>query len=114
MPEELTPAPAGFVPVHYLAEAVRIARWDDVAIRRIARDRKALLYGVLFFFLPFAHLSLNSAFPRIQTGSLSWTAFVFNSLLLFLLALVLTLAHYGATHLLALWLFGATGSYLGV
>lgn len=40
------PASAGLG--YYLREAAKIVRWDDAAIRRNARDRRATLYGVLF------------------------------------------------------------------
>jgi hypothetical protein len=32
----------------YLGEAWKIARWDDLAIRRSSKDSKATTYGVLF------------------------------------------------------------------
>jgi hypothetical protein len=44
--EETAPPPRGFSPVHYFREALRIATWDENAIRRISRDPNALFYGI--------------------------------------------------------------------
>ena len=48
MPEDVTPPPAGFAPVHYFKLAYRVVRWDEFAIRSAAQDPAAIWYGMAF------------------------------------------------------------------
>ena len=48
IPEEMTTPPEGFCPGHYLQMALKIASFDDLAVRRASRDPDALAYGAVF------------------------------------------------------------------
>lgn len=49
--DEVTPPPSGFLPLHYVREALRIAVWNGEAIRRASRDPGALSYGILIWLI---------------------------------------------------------------
>src|SRR3989442_11016581 len=84
--EETAPPQVGFAPLHYFLEALRIARWDDAAVRRTARDSRALAYGVAVWamgvaliFSP-AVLQLAAAGRRGGAGGyLDWALYRVNA-----------------------------------
>src|SRR5258708_18702039 len=63
--EESAPPPTGFSPGYYLALALNIARWDDVAIRRASRDSNAIYYGAVLWVVAAMLLMTGVALPRI-------------------------------------------------
>ena len=112
----LAPPPAlRFAPLHYFREAMAIARWDEAAIQRAARDKNALLYGLLFWSIAYL-LSRFEAITTILSARMEfpWAGYVLGLFLLLPFAALLTVAQYGLCHLLARWWFHATGSFLGV
>lgn len=113
--DEIAPPSHAIPVVHYFLEAWRIARWDDVAIRRAAGDRSALLFGVFFWGLGALALIAAPSLPLILRGApVNWLAFAIGLLLGTAIAGAVTLAQYAVCHFTAKWLFRATGTYLGV
>ena len=110
-----TAAPAGSGLVYYLREAFAIARWDDFAVQRAARDNMALLYGLLFWTVAFLlGLARGAVGAAVSGRSLHWGEIIGAALFILPAFAVFTLVYYGVCHLLARWLFGGTGSYLAV
>ncbi len=105
---------------YYLGEAFKIVRWDDVAIRRNAKDRRATLYGLLVWsastlvvlsaIILWAMIgALPSADPAAEvTGAI--VGIIFG----FLVVAVLTFVQLGLCHLIAKWFFGAKGKFIEV
>ncbi len=58
------PADAGIG--YYLGEVGKILRWDDEAIRRNAKDPKATLYGLIFWFAAILIILLA---PQVTGGT---------------------------------------------
>jgi len=112
--EEIASPPAGFAPLHYFLEAIRVVRLDEDAIERISLDRRTLPYGVLFLFLALSIVGLNSVLPLIMAGRLNWAAYISRFMILFPFSLIMALAQFGVCHLLARGVFGGTGSAMGV
>src|SRR5271169_4182941 len=52
--------------IYYLGEALKIVRWDDVAIRRNAKDRRATLYGVLIWLASILLIMLATIVPILN------------------------------------------------
>lgn len=109
------PPPSGFAPIYYLRQAMAIARLDASAVRRAAKDRNALLYGLIFWGVglllvagnpvDLAHILLDRRLHKIFFFSLREFFFFAKQQIVSLLAV------YGISHLLARWLFGATGTF---
>ncbi|MGC0776933.1 MAG: hypothetical protein WCD68_06980, partial [Candidatus Acidiferrum sp.] len=105
---------------YYLGEAFKIVRWDDVAIRRNAKDRRATLYGVLIWsaaalviVLARTLPALNSAITRANPITLM-IAIIVGVTFGFVLIAVITFLQLGLCHLIAKWFFGATGRFVEV
>lgn len=120
-PEEEESPPDGIAPGHYLRLAFRIALWfwDDVAVRRAARDPDSLFYGGIFSALTAAFVFLVTALPGILHREGATPGTIFWSLLLGLVFVwvtlgVIALVQVGVCHLLAKTLFGVTGRFVGV
>jgi hypothetical protein len=109
------PVPQGFAPVHYLRQALAIARLDDAAVTVASLDKMAMLYGASFWVLGQLLILAGSlwagggAFAR-----LGWFAALLTVEFVILLDATLVLAQYGLCHLLARWWFGGRGTYWGV
>jgi hypothetical protein len=109
--EEMMPPPAGICPGHYLSMAVRIARWDGVAIRRTANDPDALFYGAMFSTIAAAFIFLVTALHKIVTREGATAGTIFWGVLIGLLfwcvysggvaTLQIVAAHFVARTLLA-------------
>jgi hypothetical protein len=101
--------------VHYFLEAWRIARWDDVAIRRVAGDKNALLFGVLLWGVGAFALVAAPSVPLIRAGvPVNWPALAIGLFVGAAIAAAVTMAQYAVCHFTAKWLFHATGTYIGV
>jgi hypothetical protein len=117
--EEAAPTPTGFSPGYYLGLAFKIARWDDIAIRRASRDPNALYYGAFFWFIAATIVLIGTALPQTLAAiHTTGPALVFGVTLGMIFGLVvmaiLTFIQLGLCHLIAKWLFDGSGSYLGV
>lgn len=116
-PEEAAPPPTAFDPLYYLRLAFNIARWDDIAIRRAARDSNALGYGMVLWtfsaFLILVGMTLAQLLARTDI-SLPAALIALIPGLGFGLAVLAaaTLIQLGLCHLIAKWLFGGKGTYL--
>jgi hypothetical protein len=109
------PAKAGLG--YYMGEALKIVRWDDQAVRRNAKDGRAIFYGVIFWSLSaFVTLlvslpgQLRGRMPKAQREVLA-ISLVIGLVFGFLVLAVVTLVQLGLCHLIAKWFFGATGKF---
>ena len=118
-PEEAAPPPEGIAPLYYLRMAFNIARWDDVAIRRAARDPDALFYGAIFSAISAAIIFLGTSLPKmlsrpgVSGDQLLWGVLL-GLLFVWVTLSIVTVVQLGLCHLIAKWFFGATGTFLGV
>jgi len=115
--EEAAPPPTAFDPLYYLRLAFNIARWDDFAIRRAARDSNALGYGMVLWTLSAFLILLGMTLARLlaEPGiNLPAALIAMIPTLSFGLAVMaaITLTQLGLCHLIAKWLFGGKGTYL--
>lgn len=113
--------PLQFAPIRYFREGLAIALWNERAIRRAALDNNALLYGFVFWsigmFLRILHeilletlLNTEQGYSRVDVLSRISADFVG----LFVAVALLTVMYFGLCHLLARWLFDASGTFLGI
>jgi hypothetical protein len=103
---------------YYLGEALKIVRWDDLAVRRNAKDPRATLYAVLFWIASMLAIlmapsftALSKVLPRGNPVAMAIGAVVGLTLGLMVMAL-LTFIQLGLCHLIAKWIFGATGKFV--
>jgi len=112
------PANAGLF--YYLGEAVKIVRWDDLAVRRNSKDRRALYYGILFWscsaFLVLSISILLQVLPRFRGKDPIALLFglIVGIVFAFCLIAVWTFLQLGLCHLIAKWFLGATGKFIEV
>jgi hypothetical protein len=106
------PPPAGFALLHYLGEAFRIAKWDDVAIRRTINDPRAVLYGVIVYAVV---VSLQLAIPvakLLLAGRIEHSVIIASSLAILLLgSAFLDFIRVGVCHCLSVWFAGGSGKF---
>jgi len=102
---------------YYLGEALNIVRWDDIAIRRNAKDPRATWYAVLFWLAAMMLILTATSFPALSRvlSKSSPVAMVIGAVVgltfgLFVMGLF-TFAQLGLCHLIAKWFFGATGKF---
>jgi hypothetical protein len=117
-PRMAPPADAGLG--YYLGQALKIVRWDDLAIRKNSKDSRATVFGVLFWLasallilvvqsLPAMNVMMRNASPAARViGAVVGIGFA-----LVLMALI-TFVQLGLCHLIAKWIFGATGKFIEV
>jgi len=117
--EEAVPPPPGIAPGYYFRLAFGIARWDDVAIRRAARDPDSLFYGAVFCALTAAIIFLGTALPsmlrdRVLSAEKLFWQVLLGFLFVWLSLGVMALVQIVLCHLVAKWFFAATGTLVGV
>lgn len=111
--EELPPPPAGFVPFHYLREALRIATWNAEAIQRIARDRNALGYGIAIWIV--ANLIGSLVTAKVFSINGVSTVDILTRLIFSLpISAVLSIAQIGSCFLIAKVLMGGEGRFIEI
>lgn len=123
---EFAPVPTEFAPLYYLRLAISIIRWDEVSVRRAARDPKALLYGMYSFslgaFVLFSLLFMPASFAAVRESGMTgtWPA-LFSYIAGNLIAVVaviavgaFSVAQLGLCHLIAKWFCGAKGTFVGI
>jgi hypothetical protein len=94
---------------YYLEKAWRIVRWDEVAIREVMDDRRALPYGVLIW-------TVSNTLPMLVLFGLV----VSGPRLLILLSLLLvyaaaySLVHIGICHLIAKYFCAGNGKFMQI
>jgi hypothetical protein len=99
--------------------ALQIGRWDDVAVRRAARDPDSLFYGAIFCAITASIIFFATALPSILHREGATAGTIFWSVLLGLLFVwvtlgVIALVQLSLCHLIAKWFLGATGTFVGV
>ena len=109
---DVPPPPSGFALFHYVGEAFRIAKWDDVAIRRMMKDPRAILYGIIVYALA---VSLQLVIPvtkLLLAGRIEHSMIIASSLAILLLgAAFLDFLRVSICHGLSVWLAGGTGKF---
>jgi hypothetical protein len=118
-PEEAAPSPSGFDPIYYVRLAFNIVRWDDMAIRRASRDAHAIYYGAFFWVVSALTILVVTALPPMlaklhNAGPALVIGVVIGLIFGLAVMAVLTFVQLGLCHLIAKWLFGGTGSYIGL
>jgi len=105
----------GTGPAQYLREAIRIVRFDEDAIGRVAGDRKALKYGACVVaiagVLSYVSELLGASAAAEPMGALGHAVAIAVVVPLQLLA---SAVHIGVIHVLGKLLLGATGSYVSL
>jgi hypothetical protein len=99
-----------FAPLHYLLQAIAIARWDEKAIIRNCRDNNALVYGGLLWLatgVPQMYLVLRA---QQLAPLLLFVALVISMPLFF----AFQLAVWGVCHLAARFVLKGKGSFLEI
>jgi hypothetical protein len=119
IPEEMTPPPEGICPGHYLQMALRIASFDDLAVRRASRDPDALAYGAVFSMVTASIIFLVTTLSKMMTREGATAGTVFWGLLLgFLYVWVymgtIAFIQIGLCHGIAKVFLAATGTFAGV
>ena len=117
--EEMMPPPEGICPGHYFAMALRIVRWDGVAIRRTANDPDALAYGAVFSGIAAAFIFLATALHKMVTRDGATAGTIFWGLLLGLVFVcvysgLVAMVQIGVAHFIARAFLGGTGTLFGV
>jgi len=117
-PETQWVAPTGFSPLHYVREAIGVARFEDTAILGASRDGIAFVYGSLFWLvgrLLIYGVPLTPYFRAVARGfEVPWARIIFVVAFSIAFDAALFFTQYGLAHLLARWWFGARGSYAGI
>jgi len=100
-----------------LGEALKIVRWDDMAVRRNAKDPRATLYAMLIWLasmfivvLGTSLAALSRVLPRNNPIAVAIGAVVGLTFGLIVMGLI-TFVQLGLCHLIAKWIFGATGKF---
>jgi hypothetical protein len=119
IPEEMRPPPEGICHGYYLRMALRIASFDDLAIRRASRDSDALVYGAVFSMLTASVIFLVNALPKMLTREGASAETVFLGLLLGFLYVwvsmgIIAILQICFCHGIAKVFLGATGTFAGV
>jgi hypothetical protein len=116
--EEASPPPQGFAPLYYLQLAFSIVRWDDISIRRAARDPKAAYYGAALWAISATVILLFAIIPVASQQNLSGPAatigVAFAVGIGLLIMAMLTVFQLGFCHLIAKWLLKASGTFAGI
>jgi len=111
--EPATSVPAGFSPLHYLLEALRIATWNSEAILRASRDPRSLGYGIAVW------ICANSVATVVNMLVLSNERSPIIDILVRLifsltLGAVQSLAQIGTCFLVAKWMLGGDGRFIQI
>ncbi len=104
--------PKGFALGHYLGEALRIATWNDDAIRRTMNDPNAIVYGAIIYM---AAVSLQLAVPVLRllaAGRVEHAVIVASSVVILLLAAAgLDFLKIGICHFFSKRFAGGSGKF---
>ena len=108
--------PSGRGPLHYLREAIKIARFDGEAMARVSQDRQALLYGAAIVAIgalpPFLWRSASG--PAGDSPGVAGLSGIAGAVAWILLQVLASAAQIAVIHGAAKLLFDASGTYAGV
>jgi len=113
---EKAPTDGGII--YYVGEAVRIVRWDDVAIRRNAKDPRATPYSLVLWIAAMVVILVASSWTSLGRvlPKNNPVAFAIGAMVGLVIGLIvmggLTFIQLGLCHLIARWFFGATGKFV--
>jgi hypothetical protein len=105
---------------YYLGEGLKIVRWDDVAIRRNARDPRATFFAVPIWLVAIAVVVLGTILPAMSNAiprtnnAMFLVGLVVGLIFAFVAAACITFIQLGLCHLIAKWFFGAKGRFIEV
>ena len=106
---------------YYLGEAWKIVRWDDIAIRRNAKDTRAMMYAIPIWLSATTVTLLGMTLPgliailsRAKSPQMAAFGAIFGLAFGLVLMVILTFVQLGLCHLIAKWFFGATGRFIEV
>ncbi|HTQ98095.1 MAG TPA: hypothetical protein VMH89_14890 [Candidatus Acidoferrum sp.] len=105
---------------YYLGEAFKIVRWDDVAIRRNAKDQRATMYAVVIWLASIFLILCLSTWPywfKLPAGanpSKMILALVTGVIFMFVVLAIVTLVQLSLCHSIAKLFFGAKGRFIEV
>ena len=99
-----------FAPLHYLKQAIAIARFDEKAMLRNSLDNNAFLYGVPLWFIVNTPAVMSLA---ARQGS-GLPLFVIFAIVAFPIAFLLQVALWGVCHLAARFVLRGKGSLAAV
>ena len=105
---------------YYLGEAFKIVRWDDVAIRRNAKDQRATMYAVviwlaaIFLFLCLSTWPYWFTTPVAANPSKLILVLATGVIFMFVVLAIVTLVQLSLCHSIAKLLFGAKGRFIEV
>jgi hypothetical protein len=106
---------AGFAPLYYFQQALKIVSWDDAAIRRTARDRNSLQYGIIFWVIGMLITFAVSLIAAIGAGMpINPATMIIGMVVLLIISAVYDATRYGLCHLIAKYLFGGTGKFITI
>ncbi len=105
---------------YYLGQAMKIVRWDDVAIRRNAKDPKATAFGLVLWAASILLILgvttapiLSRLVPKVNPVA-QVIGIIAGLATGFVILAVITFVQLGLCHLIAKWFFGATGKFVEV
>lgn len=102
---------------YYLEQAFKIVTWDDVAIRRNAKDTRATPFAVMIWVFAMMVVLLVTTYPTLSrvlrnTNPMAMLIGLgFGISIGLLIMAVITFAQLSLCHLIAKWFFGATGKF---
>ena len=109
---DVPPPPEGFALGHYLGEALRIATWDDAAIRRTMNDSNAILCGVVIYMVVVPLQLARPILRFLASGRLEHAAIIAASVaILILSAAALDFLKIGICHFLSKWFASGSGKF---
>ena len=104
--------PKRFALRHYLGEALRIATWNDDAIRRTMNDPNAIVHGIIIYMLVVPLQLALPIFRFLVSGRFEHAVIIAASVALLIFgAAVLDFMKVGICHLLAKWFAGGSGRF---
>jgi hypothetical protein len=108
--------PSATGPRGYLREAIRIARLDDGAMLRVAKDPNALKYAAGVFAVGAFATSMSELLSnRVPAEDVPmWFIVLVEAPILVVVQLCISAFSLAVFHYLAKLVFGATGTYLGI
>jgi hypothetical protein len=111
----LSAAPEGFALGYYLRLALRIACWDDAAVREVMNDSRALPYGIFIWSFSIAlPVFLTQGFERFRRNGLTLTQVLSIVGLNLVLTAVYGLVQMGICHLFAKYFCGGDGKFIQI
>jgi hypothetical protein len=108
--KEAPPTPLRLAPIHYLKQAIAIARFNDKAILQASRDNNAFLYGVPLWLVA----NIPVATPAIAAQGFAFPLSVVVLVFALPFVLVAQILIWGIFHLAARFILKGKGTWAGI